>query len=187
MNFTTNQSLMSKFMNKDLRKLLAEKVGNELKNNGFHLVDSLNKYFIYHRKNNTNIEIIQIGKDKYETCIIVSVSIIFLNVPNELTNINYPVFNEFNNGNIEKINVDDCLEKYFLKGNFGNSFHYGDVYLALGSGIVGVRPGNKKPIGIRVKKFKTTTYNELCDLIIKRLKSAYCWLDKKSKKFTRHN
>lgn len=89
------------------------------------------------------------------------------------------MFNEYSNGGLEKISVDDCYEKYFLKGNFGNGFHYGDVYLALGSGIIGVKPNNKKPIGFRIKKFKSTTYNKLCDLIIKRLQKAYRWLERK--------
>lgn len=147
------------------------------------MVDSSNKFFVYHKKNNSNIQIIQIGEDNYEPCLIVSASIVFITHQKELTNINYPIFNEFNNGDNEKISVDDCLDKYILKGNFGKNFHYGDVYLALGSGIVGVRPNTKKPIGIRIKKYKTTAYCELCDLIIKRLDKAYCWLDKKAKKF----
>ncbi len=139
-------------------------------------VQSSKTYFIYHKNNDSTIEIVQIAKDKYETCLAVSVSIIYINAVEECTNINYPYFNEFCNGDFEKISVDACREKYFLKGNFGNRFHYGNVYLALGSGIVGVKPNNKSPIGFRIKRFKTTTYIKICDLIIKRLqKGAYHW------------
>jgi hypothetical protein len=38
-------------MKKVLQKKLFEKVGNELKSNNFHLVDSSSKWMIYHRKN----------------------------------------------------------------------------------------------------------------------------------------
>ncbi len=166
-------------MNKKLRAIILEKVGNELKDKGFCLADSSNKYLVFHRISASCIEIIQIGKDKYETCLIVSASIVFLNVSDELSNINYPMFIEFNSGNIEKICVDDCLEKYFLRGHLGDQFHYGDVYLALGEGLVGVSPKGKKPFGIRLKKYKPTTYSELCDLILKRLSKVYSWLEKK--------
>lgn len=136
---------------------------------------------IYHRKNDSCIEIVQIGTDKYETFVSVSVSIAFLHVPNEISNIDYALFHEFHNGNFDKICADDCRDRVTLKGNFGDAFHYGDVYLALGRGIVGVNPDSKKPIGIRLKKYDAETYEELCDLIIKRLKKAYCWLDQKKR------
>lgn len=160
-------------MNKDFRKIIIEIVGKELNKNNFYLVNSSNVHFIYHRKNKSSIEIVQIAKDKYETYITVSVSVAFFNAKKEQTNINYPLFNEFSNGDYDKICVDDCIEKYFLKGNFGNGFHYGDVYLALGRGIVGISPSGNRPTGIRIKKFRKTIYNELCYLIIKRLKKAY--------------
>lgn len=166
-------------MDKEFRELLIEKVGKKLNDNNFYLADWANKYFVYHRSGDSTVEIIQIGQDKYETYVTVSASIVFLNTEKEHTNINYPMFDEFNNGNIEKISVDDCHERYYLKGNFGNGFHYGNVYLALGRGIVGVAPNSKKPIGIRIKRYKSTTYNEICDLIIKRLRKAYCWLERK--------
>lgn len=166
-------------MNKDLRKILTETVGKELNNNKFYLVDSSNKHFIYHRKNSSIIEIVQIAKDKYETYITVSVSVAFFNAVKEHTNINYPFLKEFSHGDYDKISVDDCIEKYFLKGNIGDSFHYGDVYLTLGRGLIGVSPNGRKPFGIKVKSFKKTTYSELCNLIIKRLEKAYCWLERK--------
>ena len=168
-------------MKKELQKILFEKVGAELNKNNFHLVDSSSKWIVYHRYDVSCIEIIQITQDKYESFFNVSASIAFLDVTNETTNINHAFFNEFNNGNFEKISTDDCRDKLFLKGNFGDSFHYGDVYLALGQGIVGIEPDSKKPIGIRLKKFNTKTYEELCNLIIKRLKGAYCWLEKKKR------
>jgi hypothetical protein len=164
---------------KELRDKILEKVGYELNRNGFFIADSSSKWMIFHRKNDSYIEIIQIGQDKYESFVSISASIAFLNVPNEITNINHAFFNEFNNGDFEKISTDDCCDKLFLKGNFGDAFHYGDVYLALGQGIVGVDPTAKKPIGIRLKKFNSETYDKLCDLIIQRLKKAYRWLDKK--------
>ena len=166
-------------MKKELRDIILEKVGYELNRKGFLLVDSSSKWMIFHRKNDSYIEIIQIAQDKYESFVSISASIAFLNVPNEITNINHAFFNEFNNGDFEKISTDDCCDKLFLKGNFGEAFHYGDVYLALGRGIVGVDPNSKKPIGIRLKKFNSETYDKLCDLIIQRLKKAYRWLDKK--------
>ena len=166
-------------MKKKLRDKLLEKVGYELNRSGFLLAASSSKWMIFHRKNDSYIEIIQIAQDKYETFFSVSVSVAFLNVPSEITNIDYAFFNEFNNGDFKKISTDDCREKFYLKGNFGEAFHYGDVYLALGQGIVGVNPDSKKPIGIRLKKFNSETYDELCDLIIQRLKKAYRWLDKK--------
>lgn len=168
-------------MNRQLRTLVLDKVGSELENKGFCLVDSSNTWLVFHRKSLSHIEIIQIGKDKYETCLIVSASIVYLNVSDEMSNINYPMFNEYHDGNIETICVDDCLEKYYLRGHFGNGFHYGNVYLALGRGIVGISPKGKKPLGIKLKKYKDTTYFELCNLVVKRLPCAYSWLERKKK------
>lgn len=125
-------------MNKDLRNILLKKVGAELNKNDFYLVDSSNNYFIYHRKNNTCIEIVQISKDKYETFITVSASVAYLNVTNDVSNINFPMFKEFSGSNYEKINTDDCYKRYILKGNFGNNFHYGDIYFVFGRGIAGI-------------------------------------------------
>lgn len=76
-------------MDKDFRKLLTEKVGKELNNNHFYLANSTNNFFIYHRNGDSTIEIIQIGQDKYETYITVSVSIVFLNAEKDHTNINF--------------------------------------------------------------------------------------------------
>ena len=166
-------------MKKELRNKILEKVGYELNRNGFLLADSSSKWMIFHRKNDSYIEIIQIAQDKYETFFSVSVSVAFLDVPSEITNIDYAFFNKFNNGDFEKISTDDCREKIYLKGNFGEAFHYGDVYLALGQGIVGADPEPKKPIGIRLKKYTSETYDNLCELIVKRLPKAYSWLEKK--------
>lgn len=116
--------------------------------------------------------------DKYEAFITVSASIVFLDTVEEKSNINFKWFNEFNNGDYEKINVDDCLDKYFLRGDFGDCFYYGDVYLAFGQGVIGVKPKGKKPVGIRLKKYSSSTYEEVSDLIIKRLPKAYAWLDR---------
>lgn len=166
-------------MNSNFKNMLIERVATELNYNGFYLVDSSNNYLVYHRKGDLYIEIVQIGKDKYETYVTVSASIVFLHVSEKKTNINYPFFYEFSNGMLDKISVDDCIEKYFLKGNFGNAFHYGDVYLVLGRGICGIAHDAKKPLGIRLKKFNSRTYEKISDIIIKRLKKAYCWLEKK--------
>ena len=168
-------------MKKEFQKILLEKVGAELNENNFYLVDSSRKRMVFHRKNESCIEIVQIWNDKYEPTVFVASSIAFLNVPSEITNINYGFFHEFNNGNFEKISIEDCIDKLFLKGNFGMAFHYGEVYLALGQGIVSVSPGRKKPIGIKLKRFNAETYEKLCNLIIKRLKKAYHWLNKKKK------
>ena len=66
-------------MNKEIRKLILDKLGDELSKNGFYLVDSTREYAVYHKKNNNYIEIIQWAKDKYESYITVSTSIVFLN------------------------------------------------------------------------------------------------------------
>lgn len=166
-------------MNKNFKMALIENVGKELNDNQFYLVDSSDNFLVYHRKNDSYIEIVQLGKDKYETFITVSVSIICLNVAKEKTNINYALFNEFSKGDFGKINADDCYDIYFLKGNIGNAFHYGDVYLVLDRGICGISPDTKKISGIRLKKYNSKTYERTCDLIIKRLKKAYHWLNKK--------
>lgn len=166
-------------MNKEIRTLMIEKIGDELNKNGFYLVDSTIKYAVYHRKNNNYIEIIQWAKDKYESYITISASIAFLNTSDECSNINFNWFNEFNNGDFSKINVDDCYKKYFLKGHYGHEFHYGDVYIAIGRGRVGVTHNSKeKPLGFKIKKYKDSTYIELCTLIINRMKNIYSWLDK---------
>ena len=163
-------------MNKELRTIVLDKIGNELSSKGFYLADSSRVYLLFHRKSSSCIEIIQISKDKYETYLTVSASIVFLSASNELSNIDYPMFKEFSSGNIEKICVGDCREKYWIK----DSFHYGDVYLEVGRGIVGVSPKKKKkPFGIKLKKYKSTTYSQLCDRIIKKLPSVYAWLEKK--------
>ena len=166
-------------MKKEFQKMLLEKVGTALNTNNFYLVDSSSKWILYHRKTDYCIEIIQIAQDKYESFLNVSASIVFLNVPNKATNVNYAFFNEFYGGNFKKIGIDACRDKFFLKGNLGEEFHYGDIYLALGRGIVGINPDSKKPIGIRIKKFNSETYEQLCNLIIKRLEKAFCWLDNK--------
>ena len=169
-------------MNSELNTLLLNRIGKELNSKGFCLVDSTDKHAVFHKRNENYIEIIQWAQDKYETYITVSSSIAFLKVSDELSNINHKWFNEFNNGDFNKINVDDCRKKNFLKGHYGDEFHYGDVYIAFGTGRVGVSPNSKKkPIGFRIKKFKTTTYDELCDLVIKRINNIYNWLEKEKK------
>ena len=169
-------------MNSELNTLLLNRIGKELNNKGFCLVDSTDKHAVFHKRNENYIEIIQWAQDKYETYITVSSSIAFLKVSDELSNINHKWFNEFNNGDFNKINVDDCRKKIFLKGHYGDEFHYGDVYIAFGTGRVGVSPNSKKkPIGFRIKKFKTTTYDEICDLVIKRINNIYNWLEKEKK------
>ena len=165
-------------MNKGIRELLLDKVGKELTEKGFSIADSTHKYAIYHRKHEDCIEIIQWAKDKYESYITVSVSIAFLNTTEEKSNINFKWFNEFNNGVYNKINVSDCIKKYYLKGHFGDEFHYGDVYIAIGRGIVGVaHDSSNKPLGFKIKKYKDSTYSDLCNLIIKRINCVYSWLD----------
>ena len=166
-------------MNNRLRELLQDKVGKELTEKGFSIAASTRQYAVYHRKHKDCIEIIQYAKDKYESFITVSTSIAFLNTVEEKTNINFKWFNEFNNGDFNKINVSDCIRKYYLKGHFGDEFHYGDVYIAIGRGIVGVaHNSNKKPLGFKIRKYKDSTYFDLCNLIIKRMESIYFWLAK---------
>ena len=166
-------------MNKEIRKIVFDKLDDELNKKGFYLVDSTNKYAVYHKVNNNYIEIIQWAQDKYESYITISASIAFLNISDEKSNINYKWFNEFNNGDYSKINVDDCQNKYFLKGHFGYEFHYGDVYIAIGRGIVGVTHDSKdKPLGFKIKRYKDSTYKDLSNLIIKRISKIYSWLEK---------
>ena len=166
-------------MNKEIRKIIFDKLDDELNKKGFCLADSTNKYAVYHKVNNNSIEIIQWAQDKYESYTTVSASIVFLNTSDEKSNINYKWFNDFNNGDYSKINVDDCRNKYFLKGHFGREFHYGDVYVAVGRGIVGVTHDSKdKPLGFKIKRYKDSTYTDLSNLIIKRMNRIYLWLEK---------
>lgn len=178
-------------MNKDFRKLLIEKVGKKLNQKEFYFVDLGYKNIIhFRRKTNSYIEIVQFSKDKYETCITVASSIVFLDEKIEnsnlnwrekskITNINYPFLNEYCDGNIDKISIDECCKRYYLRGTRGNNFHYGDVYWDITLGIIGVSPQReKKPVGFRISKFTDKTYDNLCNLIIKRLPKIYSWLEK---------
>jgi len=67
-------------MNKEFKELLIKKVGNELIQNGFYLVDLGYKNIIhFRRKNNSYIEFVQFSKEyKNETYITVASSIVFL-------------------------------------------------------------------------------------------------------------
>lgn len=168
-------------MSKSFKQVLIDIVGRDLENKGFELAASkcYHGYPIYHRKSDSYIEIIQFGKDKYEPKLIVSCSIVYLGVDEEKSNIDYPSFRMFSGGDLAKICVDDCKEKFYLKGHFGENFYFGNVYLVLGAGIVAVSDRAKKPIGIRIKKCTSATYKEVANLIVKRLESAYTWLTKK--------
>ena len=75
--------------------------------------------------------------------------------------------------------MDDCREKFFVKGHVGKCFYFGDVYLALGRGIVAVSEETKKPFGIKIKKCRPETYESVAKLIAKRLESAHTWLTTK--------
>jgi len=179
-------------MNKAFRELLIKKVGKELNRKEFYLMDLGYKNIIhFRRKTDSYIEIVQFSKDKYQTCITVASSIVFLDEKIEnsnlnwkekskKTNINYPFLNEYCDGNIDKIGLDECCRKYYLKGTRGNDFHYGDVYWDIRLGmIIGVSPQRKKkPVGFRISKFTDKTYDNLCNLIIKRLPKIYSWLEK---------
>ena len=167
-------------MNKEFKKLLLDKLGDVLINQQFYVADLDSNYCVYHRRNDDYIEIIQWAEDKYKKYITVSTSIAFLDTIEEKSNINYKWFKQFNNGDLDKINVDDCIDKYFLKGNFGDRFYFTDVYLALGRGIVGIGQKEKKPLGIRLKKYSSSTYQEICDSIIKRLPRVFEWLRKQT-------
>ena len=169
-------------MNKEFKELLLDKLGKVLINQQFYVADLGSNYCVYHRRNDDYIEIIQWAKDKYESFITVSASIAFLNTVEEKSNINFKWFNELNNGDYNKINVNDCIKKYYLKGHFGDEFHYGDVYIAIGRGIVGVaHTSNSKPLGFKIKKYKDSTYLDLCNLIIKRINSVCSWLDEQKR------
>ena len=179
-------------MNKKIRETIIEKVGKELNKNGFFLIDLGYKNILhFRRKTNSYIEIIQFSKDKYNTCFSVASSLIFYDEKIERNtlsnkeilnrmNLNYLFLKEYCNGDIEKMSIDECGGcRYDLKGNIGNNFHYGDVYWDFSLGIVGVSPQkNKKPTGLRIKKFTDKTYDELCDCIISRLPKIYFWLEK---------
>ena len=179
-------------MNKAFRELLIKKVGKELNRKEFYLMDLGYKNIIhFRRKTDSYIEIVQFSKDKYQTCITVASSIVFLDEKIEnsnlnwkekskKTNIDYPFLNEYCDGNIDKISLDECCRRYYLKGTRGNDFHYGDVYWDIRLGmIIGVSPQRKKkPVGFRISKFTDKTYDNLCNLIIKRLPKIYSWLEK---------
>ena len=105
-----------------------------------------------------------------------------MNTTEEKANINFKWFNEFNNGDYNKIDVSDCIKKYYLKGHFGDEFHYGDVYIAIGRGIVGVaHNSHSKPLGFKIRKYKDSIYLDICNLIIKRMKFVYSWLDEQKR------
>lgn len=171
-------------MSKSFKQVLVDVVGRELESKGFELasVKCHYGYPIYHRKSDKFIEIMQFGKDLYESRLIISCSIVYLGVDEENSNIHYPTFREFSGGDLDKICVDDCKERFYLKGHLGKCFYFGDVYLALGRGIVAVSDGAKKPLGIRIKKSTDTTYKKVVNLILKRLESAYDWLTVKKAK-----
>ena len=168
-------------MSKSFKQVLIDILGRDLENKGFELasIKCHHGYPIYHRKSDGYIEIIQFGKDSYEPRLIVSCSIVYLGVEEEKSNIHYPSFCEFSSADLTKICVDDCKDKFFLKGHFGKYFYFGDVYLALGRGIVAVSEGTKKPFGIKIKRCKPEMYENVVKLIAKRLESAYIWLTTK--------
>lgn len=157
-------------MGKTFKQNLTDTVGRELERQGYALAPTLG-YLLYRRVGERRIDLVQFLKDKYEPSIEVAVATVFPGDP-VLSNIDYRSLNTFSEGKIEKITVDDCIRKTFLKGHFGHKFYYEDVYLALGSGIVGVKSGGKKPIGIRLKRGGPATYSEVCELIKKRLFQA---------------
>lgn len=170
---------------KKFKQTLIDTVEPALNKNKFYRTnetDGWNQPLVYYRKSNEFIEIIEIGKDKYEPCIRVYASIVFLNAPKEKNNINYVFFNEYCGGDINKITTYECKKIYMSKGNFGYDFHFENVYFALGGGIIGVSEKSKKPIGIRIKKKTDATYREVCELIIKRLSKVYAWLEAEKKK-----
>ena len=168
-------------MSKLFKKALADIVGRELESKGFVLasVKCHQGYPIYHRKSDRFIEIIQFGKDTSEPKITVSCSIVYLGVDEEESNINHLSLHEYSRGDLSELCVDDCRDKFFLKGHFGDSFYFGDVYLALGRGIVAVSESSKRPFGIKIKGFKPEMYEKTARLIAMRLKSAYAWLTAK--------
>ena len=168
-------------MSKSFKQVLIDIVGGDLESKGFELASMKchQGYPIYRRKSNRYIEIIQFGKDRYEPKLIISCSIVYLGVDEEKSNIHYPSFREFSNGDLTKICVDDCREKFFVKGHIGKCFYFGDVYLALGRGIVAVSEETQKPIGIKIKKCRPETYETVAKLIAKRLESAQNWLTAK--------
>ncbi len=159
-------------MKNTFKQTLLNIVGSELEQIGFNLI-STNGYPVYHRRTDELIEIIQFSKAKYETYITVGIATVYLNNSKEFSNISYPAFNEFSDGDLNKITVDDCIKKHYLKGNIGNAFHFGNIYFVLGMGIMGISDNTKKPFGIRLKKYKDTTFVNVCELINKKLKKYF--------------
>ena len=155
-------------MAKSFKQNLIDIVGKELEKQGYVLVAELG-YLVYHYRTENYIHIVQFCKGKYEPFIEVVFTTVFPNEDKEHSNIHYPSFNKFSEGNINKITVDDCVHKHFIKGNYGSKFYYEYVYLALGQGVVGVSDKAKKPFGIRLKKHTEKTYVDVCNLIKKRL------------------
>lgn len=166
-------------MNNQLKEKLLATVGLELTNNGFNISLIINKYILFYKKK-TFIEIIQIQKPTIETYINILALIVFLNTTKENSNICYPMLEQCNSNDLNNISVDDCIKKYILKGLYGNHFHYEDVYISFGNGLLGASPNNdKKPIGIKIKKYNEKTYDNLCQLICKRINIIYNCLEKK--------
>ena len=103
-------------MNEELKHKLLNTVGMELISKGFYLVVNAKKYLIFHRKTELYIEILQFAKERNETYFLVSSSIVYTKGSSKYSNLCYQAFKECNDGDINKISVDDCFKKYFLKG-----------------------------------------------------------------------
>ena len=136
------------------------------------------EYPHFRRVHADRIDIVSFASYKYGNAIFIDISTAYLR--DEKNN----VTNRFD-GNFDTITTSDCSKIYRLKGNFGNLFYYTDVYFRLGM-VEGIGENRKdfkrKPTGILLQKADENIYGKVCDLINKRMKKAYKWFDKMSKK-----
>ena len=165
-------------MDLTFREILMDIVGGELESRGFVLapVKCHCGYPVYHRRSDAYLEIVQLGRDPNEPSLTVTVSLVYLWADEAHKNLFKSALSD---GDLSKVTADDCREKHLLRGHFGNRFFFGDVYLALGAGVVAVEEGAKKPFGIRVKRYRAAQHEGVAKLIVKRLSKAYAWLTQK--------
>ncbi len=127
---------------------------------------------LYYRKSDDYLEIIEIGRDKYEPVYRVWASIVYLKKDKGSNNIHYDAFKYINN-DLSKITPFECKERYFLKGDRRGDFYFNDVYLAFGLGFICANLTGKKPFGFRIKK---RTVEEGCNKLLSELPKVFEWL-----------
>lgn len=161
---------MSLSMNKTFKQQLLCKVVPNL-----NKADFWGEFPTYYRKTEGYIEIITFVKDKYQCAYTITASAVNLNKDSQHNNINYNIYCS----DIDKITAHQCKRFYTLTKSCNNEqFRYGDIYLALGMGIVSISPQSKRPLGILLTKQSDKQWDKLCNTINKRLHKIYQWLNK---------